>query len=175
MSFIVIAGKLTIVLGLAVVAVVDLRTRLIPLDMIVLIGVAALVVNLAVMPQATGYSLIVCAALFAILTMLSRVGIIGGGDAKLIATVSLAVSATEALALLLAIAVAGGFLAVSYLAGPRLAAIPRVKAWYSRSISQESQKTLALLIGLDAEGSTRQPSTPYAIAVFLGTLWHFLR
>ena len=79
------------------------------------------------------------------LGQLTRLGIVGGGDAKLIAAVSLTQSPADVPSLLLHIALAGGVLALVYLAR-------------------------ALLSPQPSRVAVRSQSIPYGVAIVLGTL-----
>ena len=108
--------------GLALAAATDVRSRLIhnPTVLWVLgVGVASRVV-------ADGWSswvsLVAAVAVFLPLGLLAGRGLVGGGDAKMIAASTLLVQPRAILGLLLAIALAGGVLATIYIVRLALAA-----------------------------------------------------
>ncbi len=151
-----IAAWLGEMLGLALAAASDVRNRIIP-DRIVLLLVAnglVLRVSFADWRQA-GVSLLAAGALLLLLGQAARHGLIGAGDAKLIAAVALFVPAADVPALVLAIAVAGGVVSCGYIA---LRAMGRHGSMLG-PLSREQRRI--------AEGV----SLPYALAIFLGTGW----
>lgn len=169
------AGKVTIILVLALAAATDLRSRVVPLELVMLVALLGLAINLASAPDQAPVSLLVSAILLAILSLLSRFRAIGGGDAKLIAATSLTVQPSEAFTLLLEISLSGGLLALIYFAAPRLRRSPRVRSCLSWPWSLETRATGRRLLGLDAVDPSESSALPYATAVFIGTLWHYVR
>src|SRR5215469_4757412 len=105
----IIAAWLSELLGLSIAAAIDVRSRIIP-DRVVLLLVAnglALRLGMAGWHQAA-ISLLAAGAILLVLGQAARHGLIGGGDAKLIAAVALFVPVADVPALVLAIALAGG-------------------------------------------------------------------
>jgi prepilin peptidase CpaA len=105
---------------LAAATVVDLRRRIIPDEASAAIAVSGFALSLLVRPGSAWISLAGAVALLIALGQAARFRLIGGGDAKLIAAVSLLVPPEKIGALLLAIAFAGGMFSLVYLALRRL-------------------------------------------------------
>jgi prepilin peptidase CpaA len=102
------------VLGAA--AFIDVRDRIIPNRLVVLTLGGAIVVRLVSDPYyLIGLSLIISFGIFVVLAYVTHHRFIGGGDAKMIAAVTLLVPAGGVLSLLLDIALAGGVVASVYL------------------------------------------------------------
>ena len=132
--------------ALVVAAMTDLRRRIIPNEAVLVVAGAGLVLRLL---SFQGWILAISAAvalgLLIVLGQMTRLGIVGGGDAKLIAAVSLSQLPADVPSLLLHIALAGGGLALIYLVLSHLSSQPLRVAMRSQSI-------------------------PYGVAILLGTL-----
>jgi prepilin peptidase CpaA len=132
--------------ALVVAAITDLRRRIIPNEAVLVVAGAGLVLRLL---SFQGWTLAISAGvalgLLVVLGQMTRLGIVGGGDAKLIAAVSLSQSPADVPSLLLHIALAGGGLALVYLSLSRLSSQP-------------------------ARVALRSQSIPYGVAILLGTL-----
>jgi prepilin peptidase CpaA len=101
---------------LSIAAFIDVRDRLIPNRLVILTFGGGLFLQLSVAPHQVWLSLAICFGIFVGLAFAARHNAIGGGDAKMIAAVTLLVPPDRVLSLLLEIALAGGFVAVVYLA-----------------------------------------------------------
>jgi prepilin peptidase CpaA len=102
-------------IGLFAAAVTDLRTRIIPDGLVLwVLGTGFLTRCLAQGWTGGAVSLLAAAGLFIPFAAMTHRGLIGGGDAKMIPAASLLVPVSTVLALLLAIALAGGVLAGLY-------------------------------------------------------------
>ena len=130
----------TIVLaGLFWGAVTDLKERIIPDELAILIALAGLILCLAARPGQLWLSLIAAFVVFLGSGLLCRYGMIGGGDVKLMAAVVLLVPPHEIGELLIAIALAGGVLSSVYLgASLMLGSVP------PESVSVEADGAVAL-------------------------------
>jgi prepilin peptidase CpaA len=106
-------------------------------------------------------SMMVAAILFVLLSVLWLRGFVGGGDVKLISAASMAFPSSSVPSFLLAVAIAGGILALSYLAlstvTPRPRAGPRVGL-------------LSRLAKAELWRLNRRGPLPYAIAISAGAL-----
>lgn len=153
-AFILIVAKATALSGLTVAAVVDLHRRVIPNGAVLAVAGAGLVLRLW---DFDGEALAISAALafllLAGLGQLARRGIVGGGDAKLIAAVSLLQPAAAVPTVLIFIALAGGVLAVVYLMRQWLYALKP-----------------AISLRGESRAATGLQSLPYAVAIGLGVL-----
>ena len=109
-------GKLLILGGLGLAAVWDLSKRIVPNTLVLVVSGGGLLLRLAATERyAVVTSIAAAAVLFVALRVLASVTTFGGGDAKLIAAVTLGQSLASALPLLLSIAAAGGVVAVFWL------------------------------------------------------------
>ena len=103
--------------ALVVAAMTDLRRRIIPNEAVLVVAGAGLVLGLLSFQGWRWRSAAAVAlGLLVVLGQMTRLGIVGGGDAKLIAAVSLSQPPADVPSLLLHIALAGGGLALIYLA-----------------------------------------------------------
>jgi prepilin peptidase CpaA len=100
---------------LLVAAFVDVRDRIIPNGLVMLTLGGGLVVRLLSDPWMIWLSLIISFGAFVALAYVTRHKFIGGGDAKMIAAVTLLVAPDRVLPLLLDVALAGGVVAFVYL------------------------------------------------------------
>jgi len=152
----IIAAWLSELLGLSIAAAIDVRSRIIP-DRVVLLLVAnglALRLGMAGWHQAA-ISLLAAGAILLVLGQAARHGLIGGGDAKLIAAVALFVPVADVPALVLAIALAGGVVSSFYL-------VLRAMARHGAVLGLLRREQRRIAAGLPL---------PYALAIFLGTGW----
>jgi prepilin peptidase CpaA len=111
------------------------------------------------------FGVLLAGGLFYILFLL---GGMGGGDAKLMAAVGAWAGSAQALAILIAAAIAGGVLAIAYMV-------------FNRRMLQTLRNTLELVRHLATSGPRPHPSlnirepnstrVPYGLAIALGTLY----
>lgn len=154
--FLALAAKSAAMLALIAAAVSDVRRRIIPNELVLTTAIAGLTLHaLQFQFGSLAASMGVAIGLLLLLGELARRGIVGGGDAKLIAAASLVLPASSVPEQLLHIALAGGLVALVYL----VKAI--VSSWRA-----------ALATAPAAEGLA-QPllsrSIPYGVAIFIGT------
>jgi prepilin peptidase CpaA len=93
----------------------DLKDRLIPNELVGLVGASGLTLCLLQRPGQIWLDLLVAVLLIVVLGVLARYGFMGGGDVKMIGAASLLFPAAQAGQLLVAIALAGGVLSSLYL------------------------------------------------------------
>lgn len=172
MEFLVVTRLLwTAVLGLlAATAVSDLRRRIIPNELVITIAVAGIAIAALARPSTLLIGVLAAFVLLVGMLTLTHYRLVGGGDAKLIAAVSLLVPPEEIGALLIVIAVAGGLLSAVYLATHiavrRFHALrhrPRLTGW--------SRGLRAFLRGEHARIVSGR-SVPYGIAISGAVIVH---
>jgi prepilin peptidase CpaA len=163
--------------GLAILgaaAFIDVRDRIIPNRLVILTLGAGLVMRLACDPYRIWLSLVISFGIFAALAYASRHNAIGGGDAKMIAAVSLLVPPDQVLSLLLDIALAGGGVALVYLVARfGLHRRPPSLAY----AAQPGGRGTGLRSMLRAEGARiggGEPM-PYGVAIAIGFAYRLLR
>jgi prepilin peptidase CpaA len=100
--------------GLFIGTVIDLRARIIPDQMVLLVLAAGVSARVVADGWFAGWSLLIGFVLFLPLAAATHRGFIGGGDAKMIPAVTLLFEPPRVFGLLLGIAVAGGVLALIY-------------------------------------------------------------
>jgi len=115
-SIAIAIGKLLILSGLGLAAVWDLSKRIVPNTLVLIVSGGGLLLRLAATERyAVVTSITAAAGLFIVLRLLTSVTTFGGGDAKLIAAVTLGQSLMSAPPLLLSIAFAGGVVSIFWL------------------------------------------------------------
>ena len=148
-------------IGLVVAAAVDVRLRLIPNP--VVLGIAGAGFGLRVLDGVGGAfeSLAIALVVFIPLGLLAGRKLLGGGDAKLIAAATLLVAPKLIPQMFLGIALAGGALALIYIA-------TEFRAAYVRTLSPRNDTGASDgLVG--RTGSMSSPiSLPYGVAIGLG-------
>jgi prepilin peptidase CpaA len=102
-------------IALAASAWTDLKHRIIPDELVGLTAASGLGLSLALRPDDTWIGMLAAALILFGLGTLAHCGLIGGGDVKLISAATLLVPPGHIGALLLLIALSGGFLSGAYL------------------------------------------------------------
>ena len=138
--------------SLFVAAVSDFRHRIIPNQLVMLTAACGIAIRLLVDPRSIGWSIGIGGVLLIVLGLGAHRLWIGGGDAKLLAAVTLLVPPGGIMALLLVIAIVGGLLSGIYL------------------IAHATARRSALMA---VTGAGRVPlvlsrSIPYGVAIFIG-------
>lgn len=97
----------------------DLKDRIIPNEMVAMVAVTGVCLSVMLRPGQTGIALAVAVVLLFALGLLSHFNMMGGGDVKLISATTLLVPPERIGGLIVAIALAGGVLAIVYLVAHR--------------------------------------------------------
>nr|WP_321983193.1 A24 family peptidase [uncultured Lichenicoccus sp.] len=150
------AGCLTL---LAYAALHDLAGRTIPDG--VSAAIAALGCLRAVLVQTATPSILMAAAVFASAALAWRAGLLGGGDVKLLAAVSLMVAPQSVPILLASISMVGGMLACLYLAARRVLPAPQ---------PIRPTRLVRRVVRAELWRVHRHCPLPYAVAIALGTM-----
>ena len=167
---VVLAGSLV---GLLAVAISDLKERIVPNRLVILIASGGVALRLLSAPELLWVNLLAAAVLFVVLGRLSHHDWIGGGDAKLIAAVTLLVPATDIGRLLFAIAMVGGLMSCTYLAARFM--ITRTPALRHRlADGGVEMHGVAGLFSHECARIAGGEPMPYALAVVGGVLCLFL-
>ncbi|WP_372624091.1 prepilin peptidase [Falsiroseomonas sp.] len=146
---------------LAIAAWCDLATRTIPDRLSVALLALGIGSRLLEGPAAAASSAAVALLVGLGFLFLHARGMIGGGDVKLIAALAAGTAPAEVPALLFAIGIAGGVLAIAYLAMSRV--MPKT--------SLRPHAVLPLRIAaLEAHRIVRRGPMPYALAIATGTV-----
>lgn len=164
----------TAALGVLLAAAVsDFRHRIIPNRLVALTAGCGIAIRLVTDPRAIGVSIGFAAATLLVLGLAAHRQWIGGGDAKLLAAVTLLVPAAEIMPLMLIIALGGGVVSGIYLLAHMMSRRPEFLA------AAVGRAPLALS---RQEGMRRSEirriaesrSIPYGLAIFAGTAFHAL-
>ena len=162
------AGCLSLV---AASGATDLRYRIIPNRFVVVIAAGALALCFMTRPGLVWLSVLISVVLFLGLGTLTHYGFLGGGDAKLMAAVSLLVPPEHVGLLLTEIVLAGGLLSLAYFAaysilppaphslGAAATAAP-LKNWLNRFLFDEHERIVT------------GRSIPYALAILAGVTFY---
>lgn len=156
---------------LAASAATDLRGRIIPNQFVILIAAVGLTFGLISWPGLMWVSLLISVILFLGLGTLTHFGFIGGGDAKLVATVTLLVPPDRIGLLLMEIAFAGGLLSAAYLSAYyalRQAPISQASA----AKAAPATSAFGRFLGDERVRIIAGQSVPYALAILGGVTFH---
>jgi prepilin peptidase CpaA len=153
-------------------ALTDLRLRIIPDRVSLLVAVSGLTIAYFVRPADIYASLTAFALVFIAMCILGYFDFVGGGDVKLVSAVTLLVPSSEVMNLLLEIALAGGVLSCAYLVA---------RARLRRDLAPPRDDPIATRWPrIDASESWRQEAAriiagepmPYAFAILGGVVLH---
>lgn len=144
---------------LAFAAARDIATRLIPDGVSIAIVVAGVGTRAVEGWAEAGESLLVGAGLFVFLLLLAMRGVVGGGDVKLIAATATGLPPVETWNFIVATVLAGGVLAIGYLAARRLIPQPRL---------DPGAPFLRRVLAVEARRIRRRGPLPYAVAIAAG-------
>jgi prepilin peptidase CpaA len=138
---------------LAAIALADVRTRRIPNALSIVVAALGLVRILLLHDlAATGYTLAAAAVIFGISFLLFWRGVIGGGDAKLVAAMVLLIGYHDLLGFLLLMSLCGGVVALAILAQDKLR--PRLGCLQRSTVTPSS-----------ADRGADPPNVPYGVAI----------
>ena len=175
MSFVPVLTMLWTValLLLAFSAATDLRDRIIFNEAVVLIAAVGIALGLVSRPGSMWVSLPISFALLCSLWPLVHYDFLGGGDAKLIAAVTLLVPPDRVGSLLIEIALAGGVLSALYLAAYHTLQRMRVaQGNASQVVDIWPTRGLANVLRNERSRIAAENSVPYALAVLGGVGVH---
>jgi prepilin peptidase CpaA len=165
------------VAALVAAALVDLRSRIVPNRLVLIIAVCGIGIQLLSSPGWIWLSLLASASIVVVLGLLAHHDLMGGGDVKLIGAVALLFPASEILSLLLSVAIAGGAMSCIYLVlRANVMRIP--KARFCSSDPHEETQNMSwsrenLLSGERLRIAAGEPM-PYAFAVLGGVLYRIV-
>lgn len=142
----------------------DLVARTIPDEVSVLVLAIGLLLRLQQGGWPLALSVGVGTAVFLLCLLAWRFGGLGGGDVKLITASSVLVPAPEVPALLAAIALAGGVLALGYILARRLVPVPAAAGTRPRHLVARAWRA-------ERRRIRRGGPLPYAVAIALGSAW----
>jgi len=174
--FIRLALWAAILLVLVASARTDLRERIIPNEAVIFIAICGVALGLLARPGSVWVSLSVSIVLFCGLWILVNYDYLGGGDAKLVAAVTLLVPPDRIGLLLIEIALAGGVVSGAYLAA----------AYALKRMHLSQGGVVPVRVARRTRGSERllpseydrmiaaENSVPYALAVLGGVGFHLL-
>jgi prepilin peptidase CpaA len=149
-------------------AAADIMARIIPNRLVLAVMIAGFALRLLASPRMLWASLAVWVVVLGLLGVLASYAVLGWGDAKLIAAVTLLVPPGEVASLLPAIAIAGGVLACAYLAAWRVFRHTTPSCVQSPDITRRG---LAGILDREHARILAKEPMPYALAVLGGVVY----
>lgn len=150
--------------SLLVAVAADFRHRIVPNQAVFLIACCGVAIRLSSDPNSLLPSIGVSVVTLLVLGLLAHRTVIGGGDAKLIAAVTLLFQPAESAQLFLGIALAGGLLSAAYLATHLIRRHHNGRNLGKRDRLRHLPAGAALR--LETAAISAHKSVPYSIAVF---------
>jgi prepilin peptidase CpaA len=151
----------------------DLKKRIIPNELVIVIALSGLLLCLTTRPGQIGISLLAAALVFLAMGVLCRYGALAGGDVKLMAAVALLVPPGSVGELMAGIALAGGLLSCLYLGASYM-----VKNAYS-GLGNPPPGNIVGSFGewarVESIRIASRKQIPYAVAIFGGVIWYVAR
>ncbi|MFN4177980.1 prepilin peptidase [Phenylobacterium sp.] len=161
--------------GLALAAVTDLRSRLIPNTLVLWVIAAGGAARLLTAGPHAWLSLAIAGAVFAPLAVLAYRDLIGGGDAKMIPAATLLVEPSQTFGLLLAIAVAGGALSAFYWAKGIVGRSTAPAGDLAGGAPEPSSSPSSLAAFVPHPSAPAGVQLPYGVAILAGVAFTLLR
>lgn len=158
-------AELVALICLIIAAVTDIQERIIPNTMVLAVMGAGVMFQLLTVPGQIGWAMIVYAVTLIALGLLARQALVGWGDVKMIAAVTLLAPPGEVMEMLAAIAIAGGVLACVYLG------MGRVLAGRVPAAALPAKTGLAGVVGRERARILTHEPMPYGVAVLGGVLY----
>lgn len=144
----------------------DFAARIIPNRIPLLLLALGLVLHIA--QGSLWPALATAGGVFAVLFLLWRFGVMGGGDVKLLAATAFCVAPATVPALIVRVGLAGGVLGVAYLAARLLVKSPRGPA--PRPMPNRRAPLAARVLRAEAWRIGHRSPLPYGIAIAVGGL-----
>ena len=175
MSFMIIPKILWMIslAALLVSAATDLKERIIPNELVVVIALSGVLLCLTMRPAQIWLSLVAAPLVFLALGLLCRYGAIAGGDVKLMAAATLLVPPGSIGELLARIALAGGFLSCLYLGASYM--IRSAPSSRSDAVPENALSGVAEWARVESIRIASRKQVPYAVAILGGVIWYVAR
>ena len=161
-------------LALCLCAVIDLRNRIIPDELVILIALSGLALSLTLRADQIWIS--VPAAMFVLVSLgvLAHFDLLGGGDVKLMAALTLLVPPEGIGSLLIGIVLAGGVLGCLYLAA-RHVLLGRAVPQGDRAGLDRPESRLGRLVRREYARIEAGEPMPYGLAILGGVVCYVAR
>jgi prepilin peptidase CpaA len=175
MSFVIIPKILWAIslIAICLSAANDLRERIIPNELVLVIALSGLLLCLTMRPGQICLSLLAAALVFLVLGVLCHYEVIAGGDAKLIAAVTLLVPPANIGELLVGIALAGGVLSCVYLGASYVVRNPCSAS--GEAPPGNAVSSVAEWARVESIRIASRKQVPYAISILGGVIWYVSR
>lgn len=151
-------------------SLIDLKQRIIPNELVILVAVCGLCACLSTRPSEVGWNLLVAAGVFTALAFCYHRNWLGGGDVKLISALTLAVPVHQVGPLIVDISVAGAVLCCAYLAAGF--ALKTFRAVPAGPTLPSTQGPFSAWLRCESERIMEGRSVPYALAILGGFVYH---
>lgn len=164
-----------VLLVLAAAAAVDLRRRIIPNETVALVAAGGIALGMLSWPGAVLLSLVFGVVVLLALLVCAHFNVLGAGDAKLIAAVTLLTPPEHITPLLMAIALAGGLLSGVYLAA--FHGFKHARAARHHGAQSGDRHPIGSFAQFRRAGYARMRSgysVPYALAVLCGVVFYLV-
>lgn len=156
--------------GLLGATLIDFRTRIIPNGYVLLIAGAAAALRFAIAGPAAWTSVVVALTVFLVLIVLSNLALFGGGDAKLIAAVTLLAAPDRLAVLILCVVLAGGLVSCCYLLARAMLTASAMRQLVANPIAAPRTLGRRHLLHAEAVKILAGEPMPYALAVLGGVI-----
>ena len=141
----------------------DVATRTIPNRLVLGIGGTEIICQF--LAGSTSSAMMAAAAILTFAAFCWRQGYLGGGDAKLIAAACLVVAPDQVISLILATAIAGGFLSIFYIA------LKSICIEFPHAARPPARWLVARILRVERHRLRHKITLPYATAIAAGTLF----
>lgn len=164
-------SALTIIFcALIACSIIDLKRRIIPDELVILVALCGLGACLSTRPAEIGWTLLIAACVFIALALCFHYNWLGGGDVKLMSALCLAVPPHQVGSLLVEISVAGAIVCVIYLAAGF--ALKTFRIMPAGQTPPASQGPFGNWIRCESARILEGRSVPYALAIMGGFAYH---
>lgn len=159
----------TAIATLALAAKADIRERIIPNRLVLIVLTIGAALRLLTAPELIAISLAITTVLFFLLGVLGHFGVVGGGDVKMISAATLLVSPERVFPLMIAIAIAGGVLSAVYFAARW--SLGKSEFATAQASNLQTGSTRPGLFGREAANIRSGEPMPYGVAIFAGVVF----
>lgn len=175
MSFAIIPKVLWMIslAALLLSAATDLKERIIPNELVIVIALSGLLLCLTMRPGQIGVSLVAAALVFLAAGVLCRYQAIAGGDVKLMAAVTLLVPPGSVGELMAGIALAGGLLSCLYLGASYM--VRSACSGSGNRLTDNAVSSVGEWARVESIRIASRKQVPYAVAIFGGVIWYVTR
>jgi prepilin peptidase CpaA len=175
MSFVIIPKILWMISfsALLLSAATDLKKRIIPNELVIVIALSGLLLCLTMRPAQICISLMAAGLVFLAMGVLCRYGALAGGDVKLMAAVTLLVPPGGVGELMAGIALAGGLLSCLYLGASYM--VRSARSGLGNPSPDNAVSSVGEWARVESIRIASRKQIPYAVAILGGVTWYVAR